>query len=369
MDDFIISNLNDSRNEWCERLIYILTTHICEGIRSIFNESLKMCLANNEPVKYLMTFQNLLSKIPQWNSVIIQEEVNRIIKKSECNYISELIACVHIIQLKVLTCVRVGNKQKKIDIAIPKLEHFIHSVYIQVARKIYTNVYLFEKGISPLQMQKNNREVEIIVKECILITIRESIPTEQIVRAYLDETVEHEEEIIIENIEESPGVRPEISSIEQDNKTDKTDKTDKTEVENITKEVAKNEISNNYATDDNKIKDEDFVLPTVKNMHENTEPVTTLKFNDIDYVLDENNERKEVKAPKDIDTLEEISMTNLLKRKLQEENEYEEEENDKIKIMSEDVNLGDLEILDVDNVGSNLKKGDSIVLTDVEELF
>jgi hypothetical protein len=91
--------------------------------------------------------------------------------------------------LKVLTCIRVGNKQKKIDISIPKLDHFIHKVYIHVARKVYTNVYLFEKTVTPLQIQKNNRELEIIVQECILTAIRESIPTEDIIRAYMDEAV------------------------------------------------------------------------------------------------------------------------------------------------------------------------------------
>ena len=48
-------------------------------------------------------------------------------------------------------------------------------------------------------MQKNNRELEHIILECILLTIRESIPTEEIIRAYMDETTE-QEEIVIEGI-------------------------------------------------------------------------------------------------------------------------------------------------------------------------
>jgi hypothetical protein len=145
-----------------------------------------MCADNNEMSKYLMTFQNLLSRIPKWNAIIVEEERKRIIERSGCNYLEDLITCVHIIQLKVLTCIRVGNKQKKIDISIPKLDHFLHRVYIHSARKVYTNVYLFEKKISELQVQKNNRELEILVQESILTTIRESIPTEAIIRAYLD---------------------------------------------------------------------------------------------------------------------------------------------------------------------------------------
>jgi hypothetical protein len=168
----------------------------------MFNESWKMCVDNNEPDKYLMTFQNLLSRIPKWNSIIVEEERKRIIERSGCNYLEDLITCVHIIQLKVLTCIRVGNKQKKIDISIPKLDHFIHRVYIHSARKIYRNVYLFEK-LSDLQLQKNNRELEILIQESILTTIRESIPTESIIRAYLDESMEEEEQIIIEPVPDS----------------------------------------------------------------------------------------------------------------------------------------------------------------------
>ena len=147
-----------------------------------------------------MTFKSLLSRVDKWNSVIIEEERKRIIERSGCNYLEDLITCVHIIQLKVLTCIRVGNKQKKIDLSIPKLDHFIHKVYINAARKIYKNVYLFEKNITSLQMQKNNRELEQIVQDAILVSIRESIPTEAIIRAYMDESVEHEEEVIIENL-------------------------------------------------------------------------------------------------------------------------------------------------------------------------
>ena len=146
MDDFVLSNLQESRNEWCSRLLSILCPLVIEGVRSIYNEAWKMCVDNGEVTKYLMTFQNLLSRVDKWNSVIVEEERKRIIERSGCSYLEDLITCVHIIQLKVLTCIRVGNKQKKIDIAIPKLDHFIHKVYINTARKVYKNVYLFERN-------------------------------------------------------------------------------------------------------------------------------------------------------------------------------------------------------------------------------
>lgn len=206
MDDYSMSSLQESRNEWCARLINILTPLIIEGVKSIFDESWKLCQDNDEVDKYLMTFQNFLARIPKWNPTIVDEETNRILDKSKCGYLNDLISCVHVIQLKSLTCMRVGNKQKKIDITIPSLNDFIHKVYINSARKIYTNIYLFEKNISPLQIQKHNRELELIIKEQILNTIRENIPVEHILKVYLDETIE--DDVQVEEKEEIISSEP-----------------------------------------------------------------------------------------------------------------------------------------------------------------
>jgi hypothetical protein len=316
MDDFVISNLQESRNEWCSRLVSIFTPLVIEGVRSIFNEAWKLCQDTDEMNKYLMTFQNLLSRVPKWNSIIIEQERKRIIERSGCNYLEDLITCVHIIQLKVLTSIRVGNKQKKIDISIPKLDTFIHKIYINTARKVYMNTYLFEKNITALQQQKYYRELEIIVQECILTAIRESIPTEEIIRAYMDESIEREEEVVIENIEE-----PELVKGEDD------------------------ESSDNDSTD-NKINDEESVtpatVPSIKNIDD--EQVTTkLSFNDFDSVFSEN-KIEQINAPKTIERLEEISMERALQRKLEEE----DDDDDKIRIDSgENIDLGMLDIFDL----------------------
>lgn len=210
MDDFNINSLQESRNEYCSRLITILTPCIIDGVKSIFEESWKLCNENDEKAKYLMTFQNFLSRVPKWNPNIISQECVRIKEKSNCSYISDLITCVHILQLKMLSCMRVGTKQKKVNVNVPVLEDFIHKVYINAARKIYTNVYLFEIGIPSLKAQKNSRELEIIIRECILQTIRENIPVEELLKLYMNETVEdvvevHEKEEIIS---QKPVIEP-----------------------------------------------------------------------------------------------------------------------------------------------------------------
>jgi len=202
MDDFSLSSLQESRNEYCSRLITLLTPCIIDGVKSIFDESWKLCVENDEKPKYLMTFQNFLTRVPKWNPNIISQECERIKEKSNCSYIPDLITCVHINQLKMLSCMRVGTKQKKVNVNVPNLDEFIHKVYINAARKIYTNVYLFETGVSSLKLQRNARDLEVVIRECIVQTIRENIPVEELLKLYMTETIEdvievHEKDEIV----------------------------------------------------------------------------------------------------------------------------------------------------------------------------
>lgn len=296
MDDFVVSNLYESRNEWCSRLVSVLSPCIIEGIYSIYEEALKMCIENNENSKYLMTFQSLLSRIPQWNETIIENEKTRITEKSNCNYLEDLITCVHIIQLKILTCVRVGNKQKKVDIAIPKINTFIHKVYIQVARKIYSNTYLYDNTITKLQKQKYSREIERIIHECIVITIRESIPTEDIIRAYTEESVEHDEETIIEEQIITP-------------------------IENKIQPVT------------------EIILPVNEIKMETNDTSSKLTFNDYDNVLDSSNKSDIVCAPKTLARLEEISISGALQRKMDASGDTSDDDVCSIKISTDTDNI------------------------------
>jgi hypothetical protein len=204
MDDYSMSSLNDSKNEWCSRLLNILTPSIIVEINKIFKEACRECEENDEEDKYLMTFQVFLSGIPKWSKTTVEEARKKISEK--CKYLEEMITCVHLIQLKALTCVRVCQKQKKVDIDIPSVDDFIHKVFSNVARRLYTNIYLFEKGIAPLQIQKHNRELELIIKECILNTVRETMPVEAILRAYMDETEDHTVDVKEEVVEETVPV-------------------------------------------------------------------------------------------------------------------------------------------------------------------
>jgi len=417
MDDYNLNVLSQAKNEYSSRLINILSPLIIQGIKSIFNEALELCVENEEGDKYLMTFQNFLSRVPRWNANIITEEKDRIIKESKCNYLEDLLTCVHISQVKILTSIRVSNNQKKIDIDIPSINDFIHKVYINFARKLYSNIYLFEKDIMPLDYQKNMRECDILCRESMLNVIRDSMPIENILRAYMDETVH--EEIIEETLEKEVTGGEAVDMIEEVKKNleksseptiVKTDNEIKVETPELKENpsVAEETIKNLDETIKAEAKEEEIKAEIkaeeiredeiktaeekIKNLDENTKkeikkevekevekevsendklftpktPKTTvISFNDNDDVLDMGtNKSSFVNAPKTDERLEEISRIATQKRK-DEEADDEDDFDEPLKISEENISL---DISDFQDISPLKQMNKSSILGNIEVL-
>jgi len=324
MDDFNVSSLHESKNEWSARLITILTPLIIDGYKSILAESIDLCRKNNEMDKYLMTFQNLVARIPKWNNTIIETERKRILDKSGCVYLEDLVTCVHIIQLKILSAMRVGQKQKKIDINIPKIDDFIHKVYINVARKVYTNVYLFEQNIPPLQTQKHNRELEVIIQEYILNTIRESIPVETILEMYLKETTEED---VTQEVKETFIDEPLIAT--------------SAATSAATSETTVSVAAVPLTSETNRTEATPIVTESFENSNAtSTLETPTIKFNDVDNVKYADNQIGTEIAPKTDERLREIT-------ELRRQMNLSEDDDDKIKISDQSADIK-LDIQDID---------------------
>jgi hypothetical protein len=178
-------------------------------------------------------------------------------------------------------------------------------------------VYLFEKTKQHLQIQKNNYRLETFIKECILNTIRESIPIEHLLKVYIeDQFIEEDTEVI--GTEEIIAQDPVIEEEEQQEQQER---------ENA---AASSEEEQRAGGGGGKKQ--------------------TITFDDIDRVRSMNDDtdttEELVNAPKTLERLEEISMKNFARRK-EEEDSYnddgDEDENDALHI-GEPVSLGDLDI-------------------------
>jgi hypothetical protein len=255
------------------------------------------------------------------------------------------------------------QKQKKIDINIPKLDDFIHKIYINGARKIYKNIYLFEINIPPLQVQKHNRELEIIVQECILNTVRESIPVESILRAYMDETVEED---VVEEIKEQEIEDPNKNA-KNDSPTQVISETKESEV-NSKESDAPRQLESDPVTailEQNKLEAE-LAFPSLSNEEESSSfgSSSKLSFSDVDYAADSENNVQVVDAPKNFERLDEISAMRNAQRKMEEDED--ENENVRLQIFDQDVTLDSLDVHNIEF--PELRLEPDLLLDDVEVL-
>ena len=203
MDAPEISVYGEAKGEYTRQLCVFLIP--C--LESYFLELLEEGKAQSPaPSKHLWQFQNLLQSIPDWNQDKVIRETERIQKDCKCDYLEELLTAVFIAHTKVLSAIRLTTKQKKLQITIPKIDHFLHRVLSDCARSLWTNAYLFAESNS-IEKQKNLRHVSALIQEAILQAIRGLLPVKSILREYLHEDDEDEgvdTTTVVEEVKEMP---------------------------------------------------------------------------------------------------------------------------------------------------------------------
>ena len=151
-----------------------------------------------EPIsnKVLLMFQKMLEDVPEWNADKVQRETAALTAATHCDYMEELLTAVFIAHTKVLSAIRLTSRQKKLQITIPKLEHFLHRTMIECSRLLWSNTYLFSTSAPSMERQKNLRSIESILDDGIHQSIRSMLPVKNILREYLmdDEGEDDEQE-------------------------------------------------------------------------------------------------------------------------------------------------------------------------------
>lgn len=163
-----------------------LCQYLVPAVQKFFLEMLETVKEQqNDSKKHLLNFQTQLEGVVEWNIDKVQRETQRISLSTQCDYIEELLTAVFIAHTKVLSAIRLTNKQKKLQITIPKLEHFLHRTLTECARHLWSNTYLFSTACSSIERQKNMRQIESLITEGVLQGIRTMLPVKSILREYL----------------------------------------------------------------------------------------------------------------------------------------------------------------------------------------
>ena len=171
-----------------------LTQHLVPSLQIYFLDLFKLAKEKDDQSRrVLWNFQTLLQEIPDWNQDKVLRETDKIQRDTPCDYLEELLTAVFIAHTKVLSAIRISTKQKKLQITVPKMDHFLHRSLREIGRLLWGNAYLYAEQGTAIDQQKNMRQVEVLIQEGILQAIRGLLPVKTILREYLTEDADEEE--------------------------------------------------------------------------------------------------------------------------------------------------------------------------------
>ena len=181
---------SEARSEYTKQLATFIVPVLVQWFQQLWSRNAgdhKNCLT---------MFQSECEEIPRWNQDRIHDETRVLIDRSGCDYMEELMTAVFIAHTKVLTAVRLSRKEKKLSITVPKLDYFIHRVFREAARCFWKAPFLFMETGGVVERQKNVLQMESLATEAITSAVRSLLPVKQILKDYLDEGEDVEEEHI-----------------------------------------------------------------------------------------------------------------------------------------------------------------------------
>ena len=192
--------LADAKEEYTRQLTSVLIPEIYVGIKSIYEAAYTHCNKTGDK-NVFKKFQLLLSNIPNWNKSKKQNEYARIVEKTECDWIDDLITAVFVSHAKVLSSIQIKNTNKSIPLNVPVGSFFLHKCYEQCARNFWRKSWLLDIDTSSIDIQRNMIDSENLIKESILETIRKLLPVKYILKEYIGN--DYQDEDTVDNIDKS----------------------------------------------------------------------------------------------------------------------------------------------------------------------
>ena len=169
-----------------ENLGRVLVPHVADGLWSVYDNAKTACERNRQVDQTIKTFQNLLTRIPQWDDETLGKEVERISVASKCDYIEDLLLGVFVSYIRAFASLQqVENTHVDIQFDRPSVNKFIHVLYKSAARSSWSNAYLFKTmGVTSEQQARNRRDIETMIGTSLNEVIDSFIPWKEISRAY-----------------------------------------------------------------------------------------------------------------------------------------------------------------------------------------
>ena len=179
---------SEAKSEYTKQLVFNFQPVLLRFFLDRYAETKVSPNVTSKAKSALSEFQESLSQIPEWNLDKVRKETTALLDNVHCDYIEDLITAVFIAHTKILSAIRLNVKpRRRIQITVPKPDHFMHRCLSECSRLMWSNVYLFNDSVSTLDSQKYMTDVNRFLEEGILQAIRNLLPVKSILRDSLQE--------------------------------------------------------------------------------------------------------------------------------------------------------------------------------------
>ena len=183
MDSHNLNVLVEAKEQYLGQLCDIMMPFMNEVFAAMYNESVKA----SKGKKVLIQFQKFLKEVPNWNNHMVTQHTDKLC--SSCGWFNDLLAAVFVSFVKILSSVRLSSQNKKISIKLPSNQVFVHGCYINAAKDIYKDPYVYQDEVT-----ENERDEIMFNRFSLSIknSVKEMIPIQQILTTYISQG-EHKE--------------------------------------------------------------------------------------------------------------------------------------------------------------------------------
>jgi hypothetical protein len=208
--DPTLSVYSEAKSEYMFQLCSYLTPAYFSFYVDLYERAKSETAA--EPKKQLWQLQNLLAEIEDWNMERVSREVASIQTRAACDFLEDLLTAVFIAHTKVLTAIRINSRQKKVQITVPKIDHFLLKVFIETSQLLWQNAYIFRENVSGMEKQQNYKQIQALIENGIRAAIRIMVPVKSLLKDCMatgDSDSESEEEMPAPAPAPAPAPEPE----------------------------------------------------------------------------------------------------------------------------------------------------------------
>lgn len=167
--------LIDAKREYVGQLTDVLAPYVINHLTALY-----VAAQRQQRGTATVTFQRALREIPVWNAVTIQQHTAEV--QNRYSFLGDLIAACFVAYVKILSSVKLHQQKPNIRLKLPANDTFVHKVYIHTAREFYANPSMISTADRATKMA--------VVRTAVEASVRDMLPIEDILKAYLGNTVD-----------------------------------------------------------------------------------------------------------------------------------------------------------------------------------